>query len=243
MEVVKNIDKNHYKIMCFSDIHGNKEALEALLEETRKLKVDEVICLGDTISKGPESDECLHLIKKENIVHIAGNNEYFVINGVKEGKTKKEIEHINWVKKSLPEENIEYIKSLPTKYVINFKEANMQFAHFLFGENEEFVNLAYLYERGVDSNILKNNQYDYVFFGHKHIPGIEAAGEYNYFAVGSSGCTRCEFTHYLLISYDKGKVEVKRVKIPYDSETFSTKLRESSYPNKETYMRDLFDIK
>ena len=41
------------KVAIFSDIHGNLEALEAILEDIKKNQFDEVICLGDVIGIGP----------------------------------------------------------------------------------------------------------------------------------------------------------------------------------------------
>ena len=51
----------------FSDIHGNKEALTAIIEDIKKENIDEVICLGDTIGIGPNPKECLDLIINNNI--------------------------------------------------------------------------------------------------------------------------------------------------------------------------------
>jgi len=55
-----------------SDIHGNLEALEAVLAT---LKVDKIICLGDVIGYGPNPKECLEKIKSLNIPTVAGNHE------------------------------------------------------------------------------------------------------------------------------------------------------------------------
>ncbi|MBR3661555.1 MAG: metallophosphoesterase family protein [Bacilli bacterium] len=55
------------RIAIFSDIHGNKEALTAIIEDIKKENIDEVICLGDTIGIGPNPKECLDLIINNNI--------------------------------------------------------------------------------------------------------------------------------------------------------------------------------
>ena len=44
-----------------SDIHSNLEAFRALLEDTKKRGVTEIICLGDVIGYGPNPRECLDL--------------------------------------------------------------------------------------------------------------------------------------------------------------------------------------
>lgn len=239
----KEVKNNNYTIICFSDIHGNKEALKAILKEIEKIKPDEIIFLGDAVSKGPDSNECINLLKNEKITCLQGNNEYFILNGT-DGfdKTRKEKEHLDWARSTLSEENIDYIKNWPIKYILKFKNKSMQFAHFLYGDSDKMVNLQYLYEKGINSTLLENNPHDYVFFGHKHIPGVELNTTRSFIAIGSSGCTRCEFTHYVLIKYNSGKIEVQRVKIPYDSKTFEERIKEIDYPNKIHYMNSLFYI-
>ena len=40
------------KIAIISDIHGNIEALQAVLADAKARGVDKIICLGDIIAKG-----------------------------------------------------------------------------------------------------------------------------------------------------------------------------------------------
>ena len=50
------------KLAVFTDIHGNLEALKAIINDINSKNVDEIICLGDTIGLGSESKECLDLM-------------------------------------------------------------------------------------------------------------------------------------------------------------------------------------
>lgn len=49
------------KIAVFTDIHGNYEALKVIIEDIQKEKINNIICLGDTIGIGPNPKECLDL--------------------------------------------------------------------------------------------------------------------------------------------------------------------------------------
>ena len=51
-----------FQIAAFSDVHGNLEALEAILSNMEKQEFDEIVCLGDVIGIGPNPRECLALI-------------------------------------------------------------------------------------------------------------------------------------------------------------------------------------
>lgn len=47
------------KRALFSDIHGNLEALEAVLADAKSCGVEEIYCLGDTVGYGPNPRECV----------------------------------------------------------------------------------------------------------------------------------------------------------------------------------------
>jgi len=57
-----------------SDIHGNLEALEAVLADIRSKDVDEVYCLGDVVGYGPNPCECIDLVMKLDVC-LLGNHD------------------------------------------------------------------------------------------------------------------------------------------------------------------------
>lgn len=50
------------KVAVISDIHGNVPALGTVLEHLERFGPDYVVVNGDTVSRGPRSDECLRLL-------------------------------------------------------------------------------------------------------------------------------------------------------------------------------------
>lgn len=58
-----------------SDIHANREALEAVLADVAMMKVDTLICLGDVVGYGPDPDVCLDLVASACDVMIRGNHD------------------------------------------------------------------------------------------------------------------------------------------------------------------------
>lgn len=63
-----------------SDIHGNKEALEAVLRDIATQGVDEVWCLGDVVGYGPDPRDCLELVRKNCALCLMGNHDWAVVN-------------------------------------------------------------------------------------------------------------------------------------------------------------------
>src|SRR5580704_14658970 len=64
-----------------SDIHGNLEALQAVLKDAARNAVEEIYCLGDLVGYGPNPCECLELAMKWNVV-VQGNFDRTVLNDV-----------------------------------------------------------------------------------------------------------------------------------------------------------------
>jgi predicted phosphodiesterase len=58
-----------------SDIHGNLEALQAVLADIRTQKVDEIVCLGDIVGYGPDPIDCVKLVRRTCSWCLCGNHD------------------------------------------------------------------------------------------------------------------------------------------------------------------------
>ncbi|MEZ6048019.1 MAG: metallophosphoesterase family protein [Planctomycetaceae bacterium] len=58
-----------------SDIHGNLEALQAVLEDIKSHSIEEIYCLGDIVGYGPNPRECVDLVMEKCSVVILGNHD------------------------------------------------------------------------------------------------------------------------------------------------------------------------
>ena len=68
------------KIAIISDIHGNLEALTAVLERLNScaMSVERIISLGDNIGYGPNPNEVMTLLAREKVASILGNHEMVI---------------------------------------------------------------------------------------------------------------------------------------------------------------------
>lgn len=62
-----------------SDIHGNYEALKAVMNDISKKKVNRIISLGDVVGYGPQPHECIKVMMDYKIPSVLGNHEAGVI--------------------------------------------------------------------------------------------------------------------------------------------------------------------
>ena len=66
------------RVAVLSDIHGNRHALEAVLDDVRESACDEVWCLGDVVGYGAEPDACVEIISDRAAICLAGNHDMAV---------------------------------------------------------------------------------------------------------------------------------------------------------------------
>ncbi|MCK4908458.1 MAG: metallophosphoesterase, partial [Planctomycetes bacterium] len=64
------------RYFIFGDIHGNLEALDAVLAKASTEKPDKYICLGDIVGYGADPEPCLAKIRELNPLLVAGNHDF-----------------------------------------------------------------------------------------------------------------------------------------------------------------------
>jgi diadenosine tetraphosphatase ApaH/serine/threonine PP2A family protein phosphatase len=64
-----------------SDIHGNLEALRAVMEDAASLGVSEVVCLGDVVGYGADAERCLDVVMDRAAATLMGNHDFALIHG------------------------------------------------------------------------------------------------------------------------------------------------------------------
>ena len=63
------------KVAFISDVHGNAEALEAVLTDICSRAIHRIICLGDVASYNADQDACFRILAENKIEWLAGNHD------------------------------------------------------------------------------------------------------------------------------------------------------------------------
>ena len=79
--MTKDVKKEVVKIRIavISDIHGNIVALDAILEDLKKDKIDKVVSLGDFCNELPNGNEVAERLREINAYSILGNKEEYFL--------------------------------------------------------------------------------------------------------------------------------------------------------------------
>ena len=137
------------KIAIISDIHANKLSLELVLRDIEKRNIDEIICLGDLVTKYFYPYEVVENIKNNCSIVIKGNCDYFVATD----------ERYKFARTKLGIDNIDYLYNLPNSYTLKYYDKIIKFYHSSPNSLDKIFNP--LFNGNIYTNYKNKTLYDY----------------------------------------------------------------------------------
>ena len=228
-----------------SDIHGNLEALEAVLLDIKKERIDAIYCLGDIVGYYPEPEKCVNLVMKNAKSAITGNHDYAAIGRIDIHNTFTRYACIamEWTQKHLSRASIAYLADLPLTQVI---DKDILLAHstpsnpdgwaYLFMDSDELVFDAFssfsqriCFNAHTHYPVIMTLQDDKIIL-HKE-KRIRLVPDQQYLInVGSVGQPRDRDPRSCYAIYDKNMQEVTLKRVEYDYKTTQMKVRKEGLP-------------
>jgi len=149
------------------DIHGNIEALEAVLAAIKAEQVDKIVCLGDVVGYGAEPVRCIEIIRALGCDVIAGNHDWAAVG-------KVSIDAFNayakaaaiWTREQLTQEHKDWILTLP----LTMTYEHCAVAHGTFHQPEAFNYIQTVFDAQQSFEALKKLNARLGFLGHSHVP-------------------------------------------------------------------------
>ncbi len=148
----------------FSDIHGNYEALNAVLDFFRKNKAENFICCGDLVGYGPQSSECVRTVMGlKNISVVLGNHDAALI-GRLEMKwfNRNAVAALEFGRKTLTGAELAYLATLPEM----IKAGDFTAVH----GSPRAPLTEYLLSEAQFSENMRHWETSPCFIGHSHLP-------------------------------------------------------------------------
>ena len=106
------------RVAIVSDIHGNRQAFEAVLDAIEASECQEMWCLGDLVGYGAEPDACVELARRYAAICLAGNHDL----GVRGALPLEEFSRgaalaARWTQNVIVPETREYLDKLEPAYL------------------------------------------------------------------------------------------------------------------------------
>lgn len=230
------------KFAILADIHGNLEALQAVLEDARKQGCTHYACIGDVVGYGANPRECLDIIRSMGMPCVKGNHdEYCSIEEDAEGFNPLAAEAVMWTRQQLSEEDRQWLRDLRYVRMVT----NFTIVHATLDAPQRW---GYVFDKLAAAASFPYQNTPVCFFGHTHVPvafvrdSVVRGGTYSKFKiepgkkyfinVGAVGQPRDgnPKAAYVVYDVDEGTVELRR--LDYDIATAQKKIRAAGLPER-----------
>ncbi len=153
--------------LVISDIHGNLEALEAVIKDANKNGgFEDIVCLGDIVGYGPNPHEVIELLRGYKVIGVRGNHEAGMLGDLSElWFNPTAWKALLAQRKELTISDLSYLSIFPLIRIWN----SFTLVHSTPIHPEEFF-----YARGMDNETMYLSvlRTPYCLVGHTHVPMV-----------------------------------------------------------------------
>lgn len=148
------------------DIHGNREALDAVLAALDARGIDRIVCVGDLVGYNADPDDCVRLLRARGAVCIAGNHDLIGTGRLGfERCSNKAMHSLKRTRTSIAPETADFLRSLPSHLLLEpdvllFHAGVRDVQQYMTTPRHILENVRYLREDFAGARI--------GFFGHTH---------------------------------------------------------------------------
>lgn len=228
------------KIAVISDIHGNIDALNAVMDSIKEEECEKIFVLGDYAMAGPEPSKTVDWLFKnqfdEKFKIIQGNTDLMIADfsetlyqNLKEKAPimaealKNDVQVLNQIQK-------DFLKKLPMQLELDIEGIKILLVHGSPRRNNEDIspNLSLVEVE----KIIENVTADVILCGHTHIPcGYQTSKKQTIVNVGSVGrpFTPEPKACYLKLTITNGNCLFEHKFVDYDKESASEKLKQRDF--------------
>lgn len=224
----------------FGDIHGNYDALEAVIKMLEQQNVDALLCTGDVVGYGAEPARCIATVREKCVVCLAGNHDHAAC-----GLLDTEFFNIfakqvaRWTEEHLSGEDKKWLAGLP--FICHFEDFTL--THGSAHSPEVFNYITSIFDAELSFECLDK---PVLFYGHTHIPlaffdtvpmtysmdeeiRINPEGK-TLINIGSVGQPRNENSCASCALYDSDEQIVRLLRVPYDVKAAAGKIIAAGLP-------------
>lgn len=239
--------KSRVLTAILTDIHGNREALEACLASVRTKAPDRYVFLGDFVGYGADPAFVLDTVMEhvaQGAIALLGNHDS-AAKGVDESMNEDAARAIKWTRGQLSERHLQFLRGLPH----TADESDVLFVHA--SADTPFA-WDYIVDQDAAARSLQATRARITFCGHTHVPlGFQLMKEQGLvpyappmnkplpltdgrwvIVIGSVGQPRDGNPHACYALYDDVAATLTYVRLPYDVDTAADKIKAAGLPRR-----------
>ena len=236
------------RLAILSDIHGNLEALEAVLADAGERGYDHLLCLGDVVGYGADPEACVQRIR-EVVWHtdgvdvvVKGNHDEATANGIDGDFNPAAREAVRWTREHLSSDTLAWLQTLP----MTLESSGLFLVHASPCKPQEWIYVT-TFDEALDAFLAFPQKA--AFIGHSHVPfhvftdpsytrierddreKIRMMSGFRYLVnVGSVGQPRDGDPRACYEMVDLEEETLERIRVTYPIETAADKIRDAGLP-------------
>lgn len=191
-------------VALISDVHANKPALDAVLEDIPDVEV--FVNAGDVVGYNPYPGECVDAVRELGAASVQGNHDRAVAGEASFGFHSTAGRAVEWTERHVDDGTVDWLGDLPKERETVFGDVRVKVVHGAPGAPDR-----YTYPRDFSRSLLGDE--DVLVMGHTHVQGKEVYDEGVVVNPGSVGQPRDGDPRagYALLNEKTGEVELRRV--------------------------------
>ncbi len=188
------------KTAFISDIHGNFEALKAVLSELDRLGISKVYCAGDIVGYYSQINECCNELRARGIPSVMGNHDWYMAGSGFCHRSRSVNDCLAYQRNVIEKDNLNWLKNLP----VQIRAGDVQIVHGGWADPiDEYLKPAEEYFQRVEGAVFVS--------GHTHVQLLRTFGNKIYCNPGSVGQPRDGDPRAAFAVYDGKDFELHRV--------------------------------
>lgn len=239
------------RIAFISDIHANLNAFQSVLADINSQSIDQIVCLGDTVTMGPQPVEVLNILREMDCLFIKGNHDSAVLDPESAAEyeiTQYLIPDLYWCREQLTAEDVKFIDSFsPMQKIKLSNEINILAFHGSPLSSIDIIQ-ATTPEETLDKYFSEHTE-DIFIGGHSHIQMQRRYGNKLVLNSGSVGNvfkfaytpgvvpSLLPWAEYMIVSQIEKSVSIDSRRVYFDTDELLQKVKKSGLPGADWWLK------
>jgi putative phosphoesterase len=238
-------------LALISDIHGNLTALEAVLADIARQKVEQVVCLGDVAAFGPQPVQVVERLQELNYPTVMGNTDSWLLAPgpfpPRDEETRLFYDIELWAAEQLTQDHLAFIRSFRPTLDLSLNGQKTLLAYHGSPKSDTDLITATTPEEAL-ADLLAGRRADILAGGHSHAPMLRRYQEMLLLNPGSVGLPYVQWpdgrnrnpawAEYAIVRSDQADLAVTFRRVPYNAALVVEAALTSGMPHAEWWSND-----
>lgn len=234
-EIIRELLNRERRAALISDIHGNFDALKAVVKDAEKSGLEVFLNAGDAVGFGIHPSEVVQALRSPMFLSVLGNVDLEILDALRLGNHPEGDAAKDLTIKELTPSDVAYLQSLPKELRFEIAGTRVLITHGSPESVEEHI-----YPDSPDERlkeIAAKAEADVIVTGHTHLQMDRSFDGVTFVNPGSVGrpVNGDPEAEYAVLSFSPLRVEFR--KVSYDVETVAEEMRKKALP--ESYVQVL----